>query len=95
MFAPSVSRWLTNKRHRESLSEELALDLYRVLDDLVDPVLAGLVDEVLEEQAGEVAVQTLVAGDQLIAEKKIYKNRYKWSRGREKKILTLDQITLS
>ena len=70
MFAPSVSRRLTNKRHRESLSEELALDLYRVLDDLVDPVLAGLVDEVLEEQAGEVAVQTLVAGDQLIAEKK-------------------------
>merc|ERR1711884_146542 len=52
----------------KSFCEELALNVDGVLDNLIDPLLAGFVHQVPEHEAGEVSVKSLVPRDQLIAE---------------------------
>ena len=51
------------------------LDFDGVCDDLDDARLAGLVVEMPEEEAGEVAVETFVAGDQLVGEGQTWNQR--------------------
>ena len=53
---------------QKNFGEELALDVESVLDNLVDPVLAGLVDQVPKHEAGEVCVRLLVPREQLVVE---------------------------
>ena len=53
---------------QKNFGEELALDVDSVLDNLVDPVLAGLVDQVPKHEAGEVCVELLVPREQLLVE---------------------------
>ena len=53
---------------QKNFGEELALDVDSVLDNLVDPVLAGLVDQVPKHEAGEVCVRLLVPREQLVVE---------------------------
>ena len=53
---------------QKNFGEELALDVDSVLDNLVDPVLAGLVDQVPKHEAGEVCVKLLVPREQLVVE---------------------------
>ena len=47
---------ITDEATRKSFGQELALDANGVLDNLVDSVLDGLVDQVPEHEAGEVCV---------------------------------------
>ena len=48
--------------------EKFLLDLDCVGDDLEDAGFRGFVDQVLEHQAGEVAMETLVTRNQFVAE---------------------------
>ena len=48
--------------------EELALDADSVLDNLVDFILAGLVDQVPEHKVAKVCVKPLVPCNQLVVE---------------------------
>ena len=53
--------WIpTDKSDGQGFCEELALNLDGILDNLVDALLAWLVHQVAEHQAGKVRVQTLV-----------------------------------
>ena len=52
----------------EGVADELLLDLDGVRDDVEDAGLGELVDQLAVEQAGEVAVQALVAADELVGE---------------------------
>ena len=54
---------ITDEATRKSFGQELALDANGVLDNLVDSVLDGLVDQVPEHEAGEVCVKPLVLPD--------------------------------
>lgn len=47
----------------ERLSDEVALDLHGLVDDLDNALVAELVVQVLVQQAGEVCVHALVTGD--------------------------------
>ena len=49
----------TNQSNRQSFCQELTLYLHSVGDNLKDSLLAGLVHQVAEHQAGEACVQAL------------------------------------
>ena len=59
---------ITDEATRKSVicCEELTLDADGVLDNFVDFVFAGLVDQVPEHEAGEVCVKPLVPRNQLV-----------------------------
>ena len=57
-----------NQLHRQGIGDELLLDRHRVLDDSHHPLLRALYRTLAVEQAGEVAVQAFVAGDELVGE---------------------------
>jgi hypothetical protein len=57
-----------DERDGERVADELALDVDGVGDDLADAGLVELAAEEVVEEAGEVAVQALVAGDELVGE---------------------------
>ncbi len=57
-----------DEAHGKSVADELLLTLDSVPDDAVDGVLGELVLEVRVQQAGKVAVEALVAGDELVGE---------------------------
>ena len=59
---------ITDEATRKGFGQELALDANGVLDNLVDSVLDGLVDQVPEHEAGEVCVKPLVPRNQLVVE---------------------------
>ena len=54
--------------NRQSFGQEFCLNDNGLADDLLDPFFWRFVHEVVEHEAGEVGVQALVAGDELIAE---------------------------
>ena len=54
---------------RQSVGEEFLFDFHCVSDDGEDALLARLVLQMLEHEAGEVAVEPFVAGDQFVAER--------------------------
>ena len=54
--------------HWQSVGQKLLLDLDGVDDDLQDAGLGRFVDHMLEHQTGEVAVESFVAGNQLVTE---------------------------
>lgn len=54
------------QRAGEGIRQELLLDGDSLGDDVLDGLLAWAVVEVREEEAGEVRVETLVPGDQLV-----------------------------
>ena len=53
---------------REGIADELLLHLHRHLDDLDDALVGKLVDQLVVHQACEVAVEALVAADELVGE---------------------------
>jgi hypothetical protein len=57
-----------DERDREGVADELALDVDSVGDDLADAGLVELVAEKLVEEAGEITVEALIAGDELVGE---------------------------
>ena len=59
---------ITDEATRKSFGQELALDANGVLDNLVDSVLDGIVDQVPEHEAGKVSVKPLVPRNQLVVE---------------------------
>lgn len=66
-----LDRARAGEGRRAGGEEEEGGDLFNLdglSDDLGDAVLGGLVEEVLEEEAGEVAVEALVAADELVGE---------------------------
>ena len=60
----------TDELDGEGVGNELLLDLDCVGDDLDDAGLGELVDELLVQKAGEVAVESLVTADELVGEAK-------------------------
>ncbi|KAK8449102.1 hypothetical protein SEVIR_7G161450v4 [Setaria viridis] len=58
----------SDERDGERVADELALDVDGVGDDLADAALVELAAEEVVEEAGEVAVEALVAGDELVGE---------------------------
>jgi len=56
------------ERAGKGLGEELLLNLDGIQDNVLDELLAGTVLQVRVEQAGEVGVETLVTGDELVGE---------------------------
>ena len=52
----------------QGLGQELCFDCDCLADDFFDALLRGLVQEVVEHEAGEVGVQALVARDELVTE---------------------------
>ena len=65
---PGGSTKQTYQTDWQSFGEKLALDVHGVSDDLVNPLSAGLVDQVTVHQAGKVSVETFIPGDQFVAE---------------------------
>ena len=53
----------------KSVGEEFLFDGDGVFNDGKDSLLAGLVLEMLEHEAGEIAMKAFVARDQLVAER--------------------------
>lgn len=56
------------QRTWECLGQELLLDRDSLGDDILDSLLAWAVSKVGEEEAGEVSVETLIAGDEFVGE---------------------------
>ena len=57
-----------DKINRQSFGQEFGLDDNSLADDLLHAFFGRFVHEVVEHEAGEVGVQALVAGDELVAE---------------------------
>lgn len=60
----------SNKLHRQGVGDELLLDGHRVLDDCLDPLLRAFDLAFGIQEAGKVAVQAFIPGDELVGESK-------------------------